>query len=233
MSRAREALRAALCEMEGLVCDQGQGQGQGQGPPRYDVFMPLLEEYRRVLCVHAQMQSGELPPLLEASGGPRPGPGASAPAPVPVPVSPAELSERDDALWAEVEASLAACRDAIDNSKKEEIRSKAHLLYQDMLSNMATNAERIDYTSLVEVVKESKRYVWLQDALGYLCALQGLRDTGADTVYRSLFKELRSLLLFLKTVSATSLLSTTDAVSLEVHIFILFIYIYITNKLIN
>jgi hypothetical protein len=180
--------------MEELLCGQGQGQGQGQGPLGYEAFLPLLEEYRRALAVHAQVQARDVAPLLEAASG-APPQGAAAAA--------AELSERDEALWAEVEAALAACRNEIDGRKKRETRFRAEVVYADMLSSMTASAERIDYASLVEVVKESKRCVWLQAALGYLCALQGLRDTGADTVYRSLFKELRSLLMFLKTVSLT------------------------------
>ena len=177
MRNAHEAFRGALKEMVQLL------QGDSSC---YNDFLVSVREYRRALHVHSQIEDLSMFPLLDSLNE--------------NPLGLSQLHGKDDELWAEVDKALEKCQEEIDSNRKKLVQSKAQILWREMLSEMSSCADSIDYSSLVNVVQLSKRLPWFQSALGYLCVLQGLRDTSVDTIYRTLFQELRSLVLFFQTV---------------------------------
>lgn len=178
MRNAHEALRAGCAEMERMTSELDS---------RYEMFSAALKQYNRALAVHTAMEDENMFPLLDTVNG--------------SPLGLGHLHAEDDALMGQLLESMDAYEAAKKSRAKSVINSKAKHLWEGMLAAMERSMEQIDYATLVEVEKETKKTVWLQSALGYLCILQGLRDTGVDTINRSLFKELRSLLMFLQTVS--------------------------------
>lgn len=174
MINAHEAMRAAVSELERQLDDLSSN---------YDTFSTLVREYHRAVSVHSHMEDINMLSLLDSMNT--------------LPLGLHDLHVADDMLWAHVEASMGAYEEARDAAGS---RPQAMALWENMLANMTRCMDALNYNVIVEGEKESKRLVWFQNTLGYLCILQGLRDTGADTVNRGLFKELRALLNFLQTV---------------------------------
>ena len=173
MRNAHEALRVGMAELERLVEDLNSN---------YDTFATMLQEYHRAVGVHSQMEDINMFPLIDSMND--------------SPLGLHDLHVADDMLWRQLEDAMVAYEATRDAGS----RSQAMALWESMLENMTHCMDGLDYGVIVEVEKESKRLVWFQNTLGYICILQGLRDTGADTINRGLFKELRALLNFLQTV---------------------------------
>lgn len=154
---------------------------------QFPAFVAEAQQCRRATLVQRAMEVIDLVPLLSAANE-----------------SPCRLSDlhlEDDKLWLKIEMAIAAYEHEKLKKSKVEISSKAQQVWRGMLHGMEQSIDAIDYSMLVEAEKESKKIVWFKNALGYLCILQGMKDTGVETVNRCLFKELRSLLSFLQTVS--------------------------------
>lgn len=136
--------------------------------------------------VHSAMEEYDMFPLLDSVHD--------------SPTGLCDLHLEDDFLWMQLMDAMRDYEEEKSFSANYVVATRAQLLWQSMLASMDHSMAKLDYAVLLDVEKESRRLFWFQSSLGYFCVLQGLRDTGVDTVHRIIFKELRSLLLFLQTV---------------------------------